>query len=117
MKLLDPLTKSRAQLEADELRREATAPDCAAICDCQHGDVVTVSGTVHSVSLRPRTTLPAYEIEVYDGTGRVTVVWIGRRRIPGIEAGRRIQIAGRLTFIDGIATVFNPKYELKPVRG
>lgn len=109
--------RSRADVEADELRRESKARDCEPICDCVAGQVVTVGGTVRSLSLHPRTKLPQLEIELYDGTGSVKVIWIGRRMIKGITAGRRMNVTGRLTFPTGEPTIFNPRYELKPVHG
>lgn len=102
-------------MEADELRKETADRDCSPICDCVAGQVVTVSGTVRSLSLHPRTGLPQVEAEIYDGTGSVKVIWIGRRMINGITAGRRMIVTGRLTFLTGRPTIYNPRYELKPV--
>lgn len=109
------LTASRAEQEAEELQRE-TSDACRAICDCMPGDSVMVSGTVRSLTVRPKTQVPALEIELYDGTGRVRVVWLGRRRIPGIDPGRRLTVTGRLTALDGVSTIYNPRYELQPAK-
>lgn len=117
MSLLTRLTRSRAQLEADESRAVAEAEHTLPINQCANGEKVVVAGTVRSLQLRPVASLPAFEIEVYDGTGSVAVVWIGRRSISGIEAGRRIVVSGRLTCISSGPTIFNPRYELKPVHG
>ena len=57
---------------------------------------------------------PALEIELSDTTGRIFVVWLGRRRIPGIHVGRRMVIHGRLNCVSEHPTVFNPRYELLP---
>ena len=54
------------------------------------------------------------EAELWDGTGNVTLVWLGRREIPGIQPGRRIVVHGRLTSQHGQPTIFNPAYELRP---
>lgn len=109
------LTASRAEQEAEELQRESSG--CRSICDCSPGDAVLVSGTVRSLTVRPKTQVPALEIELYDGTGRVRVVWLGRRRIAGIDPGRRLTVTGRLTALDGVWTIYNPRYELKPAKG
>ena len=89
-----------------------TAIDC-----CTPGQTVTVRGMVRSVTLRPQGTAPALEIELYDGSGSVSVVWLGRRRIPGIDAGRTIVVRGRLTCNTDNPTIYNPRYELKPTAG
>ncbi len=115
--MLRSWARSRDEVEADELRREAEEHRSQPISSCQAGEVVAVSGTVRSLSLRPRGDLPAFEIELYDGSGTIKVIWIGRRQIRGIEAGRRLLVRGRLTCVTGGPTIYNPRYELKPVAG
>lgn len=44
--------------------------------------------------------------------GRLRVVWLGRRRVPGIEAGSELRLEGMLTLRDGLPTMFNPRYEI-----
>lgn len=111
------LTRSQEAAEAEELQermRRMQALGARPIDQCDVGEVVTVSGVVQALSLRPRATVPALEIDVYDGSGRVRVVWLGRRSIPGIDAGRPIIITGRLTKPDGMPTIYNPRYQLLP---
>lgn len=87
------------------------------INSCRPGDVVTVSGVISSVCLHPVPTAPSLEIEVADDTGQVTVVWLGRREIPGIEPGRRIVVCGRLTHMATRPAIYNPRYVLRPWEG
>jgi hypothetical protein len=44
--------------------------------------------------------------------GRLRVVWLGRRRVPGIEAGTEVRLKGMLSRVDGLPTMFNPRYEI-----
>jgi RecG-like helicase len=88
----------------------------SAIATCRPGEPVDVVGTVHSVTVLPRDQAPRFEIQLYDGTGVLNVVWLGRRNMIGVEPGRCIVIHGRLTCTDDRPVVFNPRYELKPVR-
>lgn len=81
---------------------------------CTPGCVVEVSGVISSVCVAPRERTPTVEIEVSDETGRLTVVWLGRRAIPGIEAGRRIIVKGRLTHGSTRPVIYNPTYVLRP---
>jgi RecG-like helicase len=74
----------------------------------------TVCGTLRSVTLRPRAGVPALEAELYDGSGSLSVVWLGRRNIAGVEPGRRIRVHGLVTESEGQAAMFNPRYELVP---
>ena len=112
-------TRTRAEVEADELLSEnrAAARDLTRIDSCNPGATVTVRGMVRSMTLRPKGKVPALEIELYDGSGSVSVIWLGRRRIPGIEPGRSMVVTGRLTCNADSPTIFNPRYELKPVSG
>lgn len=84
---------------------------------CTPGEQAVIRGIVRSVTLRPRSTAPAVEIELDDGTGSVSVVWLGRRRIPGVDAGRCMVVCGRLTCNTEHPTIYNPRYELKPTAG
>lgn len=108
------LTRTRDEAEAAELQREFVEPGGSSISGCRPGEQVSISGTVRSVTLRPREQTPALEIELYDGTGSVTVIWMGRRRILGIAPGRRMTVWGRLTCSADEPRIFNPRYELKP---
>jgi RecG-like helicase len=105
---------SRREEEATDLQAELVAEDLSPIRECTPGSVVDVVGTVRSVILRPRSEAPALEVELYDGTGTLHCVWLGRRSIAGIRPGRRMVVHGRLTCTEDHPTVFNPRYELKP---
>lgn len=43
---------------------------------------------------------------------RLRVIWLGRRRVPGIEAGIELRLEGMLSSKDGLPTMFNPRYEI-----
>jgi hypothetical protein len=73
---------------------------------------VTVFGTIRSVTIRPRAGTPALEAELFDGSGSVTLVWLGRRTIAGIEPGRQLRADGRITSGEGRKLIYNPRYEL-----
>ncbi|WP_025273966.1 OB-fold nucleic acid binding domain-containing protein [Haloglycomyces albus] len=50
--------------------------------------------------------------EISDGSATATLIWLGRGRIPGLEAGARLRVAGRVADRDGLFTFYNPYYEL-----
>lgn len=104
-------TDTMAARELDAARSELGA---TAIADCTNRSYVRVAGSIRTVTLRPRGGVPALEAELYDGSGIVELVWLGRRRIAGIEPGRQLVARGRLTDFEGRQTVFNPLYELIP---
>jgi len=43
---------------------------------------------------------------------RLRVVWLGRRRIPGVDAGTELRLEGMVTMRNGLPTIFNPRYEI-----
>lgn len=103
-----------ADQEQRDLRRAHGATGGLAIADAPVRVPVTLRGTLTSVTLMPRGGVPTLEGELDDGTGAVTIVWLGRRRIAGIEPGRALSATGRIGLHDGRRILFNPRYELMP---
>ena len=109
---LQRFTASESDLAAEEATEDAVrnggtpcgqVPDRTKACVC---------GTLRSVTTRPRGGVPALEAELFDGSGSVSLVWLGRRRIAGVEAGRRVKASGLVACDDGHRVIFNPVYEL-----
>jgi hypothetical protein len=110
------LTASEEQLDAAGLQDqvdEAGATPCRDAARLGHREVCMI-GRLRSVRFTPRTNLPTLEAELYDGTGTVSLVWLGRRRIPGIEPGRSLLVRGRICEQGSREVIFNPWYELLP---
>jgi hypothetical protein len=114
-KLRKSLSKwaSSADMEARELKQDAVEAGCCPIADADDRQRVELRGSLRTVTLRPRGGVPALEAELYDGSGLITLVWLGRRRIAGIEPGRAIEVVGRVGVQDKMRVMFNPRYELK----
>jgi hypothetical protein len=100
--------------DARDLRKTYADDDRDTIGEAPDREQVRLRGTLRTVTLRPRGGVPALEAELYDGTGTITVVWLGRRRISGIAPGRSIQIQGRIGQHEGQRIMYNPRYELIP---
>jgi len=110
-RMRERLTSGSAQ-EDDELREDAHTAGCELISAHPLRGVVTVHGTLRAVTLQPRTGSCTLEAELYDGSGSVRLVWLGRRRIAGIEPGRRLTVRGRLGEREGETVMYNPRYTL-----
>jgi hypothetical protein len=107
------LVATEAELDAEELREEAAAKSgCTLASDASRGERCSVSGRLRTVVYTPRTTLPTLEADLYDGTDVVTLVWLGRRRIAGIEPGRALTARGRIAIRDDRKVMYNPYYDL-----
>ncbi len=104
---------SAAQLEAEELQRTAAESGCTRMCDVKRGEFATVTGRLRTVVYTPRTTLPTLEAELYDGSDLDTLVWLGRRNIPGITPGASVTAKGRIAVREGRKVIYNPYYELE----
>lgn len=111
-RLVRRLGLSEEELEAERLQRSAARAGCRLVSECSRGDLVTLSGRLRTVVYTPRTQLPAVEAELYDGSGVVTLVWLGRRSIAGVEPGRELMVRGRLALREGEPVIYNPYYEL-----
>jgi hypothetical protein len=97
-----------------DLRQTHTSDEVVAIADAPEREHVVVNGVLRTVTLRPRGGVPALEAELDDGTGVITVVWLGRRRITGVDPGRSVTVAGCIGRQGGVPLMFNPRYELRP---
>ncbi len=104
---------SGQEQEAVELRKDAAKAGCCPIAEAAERQRVEIQGSLRTVTLRPRGGVPALEAELYDGSGVITVIWLGRRRIAGIEPGRQIKVVGRVGSQDFQRVMFNPRYELR----
>jgi hypothetical protein len=105
------------QVHAEQEREEAVRLGGTPIAQLQLRQPAMVCGTLRAVTLRPRAGVPALVAELYDGSGSLSVVWLGRRHIRGVEPGRRIRVQGLVTETGGSRTIFNPRYELVPSHG
>lgn len=109
---------SQEEIEADEEREDAVrASGCTPVDQTGERRRVKVSGVIRSVVLRPRQGVPALEAELYDGSGNLVLVWLGRREIAGVEPGRRLKVEGMVCSREGRRSMFNPRYELRPRPG
>ena len=108
------LADTAHSLDADDLRQESD--DCKAekCAELTLGERTTVQGRLRHVVYTPSESVPTVEAELFDGTGTIEIIWLGRRRIAGIEPGRTIQVTGRVGEHDGRPAIYNPRYELRP---
>jgi amino acid transporter len=104
-------------LQAEELKAHAARVRATPIADSRDRQVTVAAGTLRAVTVRPRGHSQTLLADLWDGSGSLSLVWLGRRSIPGIESGRKILVRGRVTHIRGVRTMFNPVYELGPSDG
>jgi hypothetical protein len=71
-----------------------------------------VQGRVTSISTAPRGSAPTLQVEVWDETGGVTLNFLGRRDIAGLEVGMEVRAEGMVGEEEGTLVILNPSYEL-----
>jgi hypothetical protein len=111
------LVRSESEFEAQDLQEDTGRLGGTPIVDLVDRSQASVCGAVRSVTLRPRTNVPALVVEIYDGSKTLNLIWLGRRRIAGVVPGTYLSAHGRVTYRRGIPTIFNPAYEIRPDRG
>ncbi|GAB7043095.1 MULTISPECIES: OB-fold nucleic acid binding domain-containing protein [Catenuloplanes] len=115
-RFIQRLTASEAELDAEQLQRESAECGAVPAGTCRRGQLASVSGRLRTVVYTPRTNLPTLEADLYDGSDVVTLVWLGRRHIAGIEPGRQLTARGRIAVRDDRKVMYNPHYELEAPR-
>ncbi len=114
MGLLHRLTASSHRLDADELESQVEkTPDCSKVSSLGPGQPAEVVGRVRAVVYTPTGNVPLLEAELWDGSAAIQLVWMGRRRIAGIEPGRKVRARGRVGLHNGKLAIYNPWYELQ----
>ncbi len=71
-----------------------------------------VTGSVTSIRSAPTNASPHVDIEIWDKTGGITLQFIGRREITGLEVGSTICAEGMVGETDGNLVILNPSYEI-----
>jgi RecG-like helicase len=108
------LTDDPEQQDVEQLSEEAASTGAQKAVDCQRGQEVTMVGTLRSVEANAKGCAGGIKAELFDGTEAVMLVWLGQRRIPGIESGRTLRVHGRVGKLEnGTKAIYNPHYEIQ----
>jgi amino acid transporter len=73
---------------------------------------ICVAGRVHAIRVQPWGGNPALECSLSDETGSITLVFTGRRAVPGIRLGTIMSATGVVGEHHGMRAMLNPAYEL-----
>jgi hypothetical protein len=72
-----------------------------------------VSGHVTAIRPAAMDSAPTLEVEIWDETGGVTLQFLGRREIAGLEVGSVMIAEGMVGEQNGTLTILNPSYEIR----
>lgn len=110
----DRFGQDQAAVEAADLSLECSRPGCVRIEELKERGWGRVTGTVHSLAVPPQGSPPQLRVELYDGSGVLGLVWLGRSSINGIEPGSYLTVTGRVAATDDRLVMYNPGYDLLP---
>ena len=71
-----------------------------------------VTGRVTAIRPAAMDSAPTLEVEIWDETGGVTLQFLGRREIAGLEVGSMMIADGMVGEQNGALTILNPAYEI-----
>ena len=71
-----------------------------------------VQGRVTSIRMSPSGSSPVLEVEIWDESGGVSLQFLGRREIAGLEVGSQLRAEGMVGEEEGSMVILNPSYEL-----
>lgn len=103
---------SNQELAAQERQRLVEESGATRISAARDRERVTLRGFVTALTMEPRGGTPWLEATFSDGSEAITLIWMGRREIPGVSAGREMTIEGRVLMVDGERRMYNPRYSL-----
>ena len=88
------------------------AKNITAISEIQWRRRAQVQGRVTSIKAAPSGAAPTLQIEIWDETGGVSLQFLGRREIAGLEVGSQLRAEGMVGEEEGSMVILNPSYEL-----
>src|SRR5438093_713542 len=85
------------------------APATTPIAAVRVRDLVGISGSVTNLTVEHWAGgTPALHVTITDETGSLTVAFLGRTRVAGIEVGKRILVGGAVFYRRGRRIMMNP---------
>ena len=106
--------ESDEQRYAEEIRTWAeSVPGAVRIAEASARSRVKLAGVVRRITVRPLEGHESLEAILSDGTGEVTVMWMGRRTIRGLSLGTHLVVEGLLADQRGEKRIVNPSFEFR----
>lgn len=113
-KFVERLTKTVEDRDREKLVEFCGTLGCSRTDELEPRSLARVAGEVQTVRVVPRAGSPSLEVTVGDGRGQVVGVFFGRRRLAGINPGRRLVMEGVVAPQGNRRFIYNPVYELLP---
>jgi RecG-like helicase len=92
-------------------------PVARRVADTRPRARAVITGLVISAQEAKTGDITSYHCLVDDGTGAVSVLFLGRHLVPGMRVGRRCTVEGTVGLSKGEKVIWNPLYRLEPDAG
>ncbi len=106
------LTADNLEIDSERLCERFKEYDFINIADSRGRTRTKLAGEIKRMRIKPRSGVPAVELVINDGTGEATVIFSGRRNIPGVDHGKCIMVDGVPHRDGGRTVILNPAYTL-----
>lgn len=106
------LAQSIDDIEDERLTGRSADLGVTRIAEAPTRTPIIIGGEVQGLQVVPRAGSPSLEVTIGDGSGRAVAVFTGRRRLNGVDCGRRILIEGVGRKERGRILVVNPSYTI-----
>lgn len=111
-KLRSKFTQSMDDLEGERLQTRLRDLGIQPIAEAPTRTPVLIAGEIQGLQVVPRAGSPSLEVTISDGSGRAVAVFTGRRRLGGVDCGRRVLIEGVGRTDRGRMILVNPAYTI-----
>jgi RecG-like helicase len=108
----DRLTETNEQRLAAEIREwSESVPGSTRIAGVTERSRTKIAGAVRRITVRPVKGFEGLRILLSDGTGEVSIDFLGRRSITGLTLGSRLVVEGMPRREGGLLKMVNPAFE------
>jgi amino acid transporter len=107
-----PVGGGDATKPAVDTTPRATPNDRTPIGDVRWRQRVAIEGRIRTVRVQPVSGTASLECVIEDGTGTMSIVFLGRPKIGGIEVGTHLRVHGVAGQHRGRLAILNPTYQL-----
>ncbi|MCU1356795.1 MAG: ATP-dependent helicase RecG [Acidimicrobiales bacterium] len=111
-KLRTRLSQSLEDLDDERVTQRFSDFGAQAIADAPTRTPILLAGEIQGLQVVPRAGSPSLEVTIGDGSGRAIAVFTGRRRLGGVDCGRRVVVQGVARRERGRLMILNPAYTI-----
>ncbi len=101
--------------EIQNARENADWEVSSKVSDVRERQQVCLYGVLRSVTYPASAASGSFAATLFDGTGSIEVVWLGRKNVPGIKPGIRLAVQGMVISRANGLCVINPSFQISPM--